>query len=333
MDALQATCIDCGKTNLTCAFVRSPKDNNYVSRARKPIAPDDSRYVILRCTDCGSIFLHPYYHQESFAVYSQERYFTGYFPDNIHVGGGPVISSNTPESPDERNARLRVSMAKARSLLQFAGLEEKSGIRVMEIGCAQGNLLEGFAACGCETYGVDVSEQAVLEASRRGLNVTCSRFEDYDCPDEFFDLIVSIETFEHMAGLDEIARKIKRTLKPGGHLVIQVPNDIECYRRWCFSRIWWMIPPMHIRYFTRRSVRDIFAMHGLKVSAIRTTGYLLDDIRLIAGWLGRKLRIVDLNQRRTVRRLYRITRWAVTPLDIALRAMGRHMDLVVLVCK
>lgn len=249
-------CIDCGGGVYT-AFIRSPKDNNTVTPSCKPVAPSNSIYVILRCKDCDSIFLHPYYFEESFAVYSSERYFAGYFPNNIHTGGGPCVSTPGRDSAGAKRYREK----RAQFFLKLADLTGKSGIRVVDIGCAQGNLVQGFADCGCEAMGVDVSEEVISAARRRGLKVYHGRYEDIPFPDSYFDLIVSCQTFEHMAGLKEICTQIRKTLKPNGVLIITVPNDIEGYRQKFFRKIWWMIPPMHIRYFTTKNLKNIFDIY------------------------------------------------------------------------
>jgi SAM-dependent methyltransferase len=50
--------------------------------------------------------------------------------------------------------------------LQIRGLKTLG--RVVELGCGSGNRLKGFADCGCEVVGVDLSPLALAEA-RRGL--------------------------------------------------------------------------------------------------------------------------------------------------------------------
>src|SRR5262245_52318606 len=80
-------CLDCASPDLFAAFYRSPKDNNTLQKIERQVFYDNNAFVILQCRGCGSTFLHPRYFAESFAVYSDPRYFTGYFPNNIHRGG------------------------------------------------------------------------------------------------------------------------------------------------------------------------------------------------------------------------------------------------------
>lgn len=321
-------CIDCGDCNICTAFIRSPKDNNITVPVNKSIDPCDYLYTILRCKDCGSIFLHPNYFEESFGVYNDERYFTGYFPNNIHSGGGPSL---TPPSlsfyTKWRNKR------KACLLLKLAGFFRQSNIRVIDIGCAKGELVQAFFDCGCDAYGVDVSGQIVLEAQKKGLNCYHGHFENSPFPNEYFDLIVSIEVFEHIALLETIINKIKQTLKPNGVFIIQVPNDIEGYRHLFFRKIWWMIPPMHIRYFTTKSVKNIFSQYGLKVSFIRTTGSFGDDIGAIISWRLKKLGIRKIQNLLIFKMLIKAMKVLFLPIDILLNVFSRHSEMIVVMRK
>jgi len=43
--------------------------------------------------------------------------------------------------------------------------------------------------------------------------------------DESFDLVVSTEVFEHVAGYEQGFREIRRVLKPGGYHIFRVPLD------------------------------------------------------------------------------------------------------------
>jgi len=316
--------MDCHASNVTTAYVRQPKDSNFVSRARGLVAPDDDRYVILRCGECGSVFLHPYYWRESFAVYFAERYHRGYFPDNIHDGGGPSLTP--PRYSKRSRQRFR---RRAMTLLRQADRHPGPRIRVLDIGCATGLLVQGFVDLGCEGYGVDVSKKAIDNACNKDLALKLGLFEHTDYPDRFFDLIVSIETFEHMASLDGILDRIRLKLKPTGNLVLQVPNDIEGYRAMSYPRIWWMVPPMHIRYFTLQSIRAIFASNGFVVQSYRTTGSLGNDLRMILKWLLKRIGHSSLAESSLFRIFCRCLTICCTPVDLTLNLIKRHTQILV----
>jgi len=48
--------------------------------------------------------------------------------------------------------------------------------------------------------------------------------------DNSFDVVVSLETLEHVSDLDNTLDEIKRVLKPGGFLILSTPNNYLLWR-------------------------------------------------------------------------------------------------------
>ena len=59
------------------------------------------------------------------------------------------------------------------------------------------------------------------------------------------------------ASLGAVLAEARRILKPGGLLAVQVPNDLDAYRAWLSrpDNRWWVIPPLHLFYFTEPTLR------------------------------------------------------------------------------
>ncbi|MFC1577301.1 class I SAM-dependent methyltransferase [Candidatus Omnitrophota bacterium] len=317
-------CIDCGNENVQTAYIRSPKDSNITLPADKSIPPADSYYVIVRCNNCESIFLHPYYFNELPLIYDEDRYYAGYFPGNIHTGGNPSLGSS-------RFFLLKryLNKRKAHFFMKLAGISQRSAIRVLDFGCSQGDLVQGFIDCGCDAVGVDISKKASLEAQKRGVHIYHGHLENVPFPDNSFDIIVSIETIEHIPYLDAVCNKIRHLLKERGMLIIKVPNDVDGYRRTFFKKIWWMIPPVHVRFFTIRNIANIFGRYGFRIVAVRTSGLFGCDIADIIRWFLEKTRI---------RKLQNSIFWWLCgkaicilflPVDFVLNALGKHSEIIV----
>jgi SAM-dependent methyltransferase len=144
-------------------------------------------------------------------------------------GAGPKIRGRLPQ-------RFFGSYADS----QFWSLVEKNlapqlGQSVLEIGCAPGRTLRGFALrFGCVPFGVDFSEHGVLR--------TRENFEHWGYPPENvvradvfdaayqatvdgkFDVVVSGGFIEHFTGLRPVIDAHLAPLRPGGLLVITIPN-------------------------------------------------------------------------------------------------------------
>lgn len=323
-------CIDCKGGNVCGAYMRSPKDNNYTVTIDDAMEPADSYYVILRCCDCGSIFLHPFYFEEASCVYSDERYFGDYFPDNIHTGGGPSL--NTPHLPYYDFYKKWQSRKAARSLLNKRNYGKKKQMRVLDIGCATGALMQGLIDLGCETYGVEISNECVLRAREKGLDVFHGYLEDSPFPEDYFDLITAIEVFEHIRELDRTCEKIYRLLKPNGMFIAQVPNDIEGYRKWVFRKIWWMIPPVHVRYFTIESAKHILAKYGLRLESVYTCGSVGGDLSALISWLLEK-RISGVRHTWPYQVIMKMFSVMFSGIDLGLNLVKRHSELVLVMRK
>jgi 2-polyprenyl-3-methyl-5-hydroxy-6-metoxy-1,4-benzoquinol methylase len=321
-------CLDCGSSSIVSAYIRSPKYNNFITPVTDWYAPSDLYYVILRCGDCGSVFLSPCYFEESASLYSDERYFNEYFPNNIHTGGGPKLETVRFEFYSRW-----INKRQAKQFLSMANLPLNMATRIVDLGCAKGDLVLGFTDCGCDACGIDISEQMVQAAQTKGINVVRGRFEDIEIPANSIDLITSIEVYEHMSDLEAVLAKVKQVLKPDGVLIIQVPNDIDGYRRYIFRKIWWMIPPMHIRYFTYQSIENIFGRHGFRISKINTYGSVGADIGRIVTWFFKQRGLGGITRKMAYRIGMKILSAMFIPIDGVLNILKRHSEMVIIMKK
>ena len=104
-------------------------------------------------------------------------------------------------------------------VLSTAGISE--GGRVLEIGCGTGQLTRQLAARGVELTAIDISPNMVELASRHldtsDVRFHANSFEDFDAPDDSFDLVVSATAF-HWIDPDVAWSKSARLLRSGGWL-------------------------------------------------------------------------------------------------------------------
>ena len=108
--------------------------------------------------------------------------------------------------------------------------------KLLEIGCAYGFLLEHLR--DLDAYGVDMSRFAIKQAKKKGLNVIQHNAEmDLPFKNNTFDLVVSYHTFEHFHNPKKVLKEVRRVLKKGSNLIIEVPIKTKA------SRILWKIAP------------------------------------------------------------------------------------------
>ena len=169
------------------------------------------------------------------------------------------------ESRSRERARLAVQ------LLRKGGLARGS---LLDAGCGPGWPLEEFARSGFQAVGVDASAVAIHEARSRGLDARLLDLEG-DPPErllslqpERFDAVVALEVLEHLADPLSVLQKLLSLVKPGGCLVVSLPNEAHCLAR--LQMLLGSLPfgghdDPHLRHFDRKLARRLFRAAGCRV--------------------------------------------------------------------
>jgi SAM-dependent methyltransferase len=105
------------------------------------------------------------------------------------------------------------------------------GHRLLDVGCGDGAFTRVLSMGFSECHGIDVQDDYLEEFKAQTIAEPKNKFtiQKMDAakmsfPNAFFDVVVSIETLEHVPNLEASAKEIVRVLKPGGQLLITVPN-------------------------------------------------------------------------------------------------------------
>ncbi len=112
---------------------------------------------------------------------------------------------------------------------------------------------------------VDMSSEAVLEATRYGHSAHCSRIEDFETASRF-DFVLLLNLIEHVASPAAVLRKLASVIRPGGLILLKTPNwrslDERIFRRrsWAGYHC-----PRHWVLFTRESLAGLAESCGFRV--------------------------------------------------------------------
>ena len=106
---------------------------------------------------------------------------------------------------------------------QYVTLEEA---RILDVGCGLGLYVKRFREFSDEVHGVDIDAAKVREASVTLPNIRQAPAECLPYSDETFDVLLSHEVLEHVSDDRAAVREAHRVLKPGGRMVVFVPNRL-----------------------------------------------------------------------------------------------------------
>ncbi len=98
----------------------------------------------------------------------------------------------------------------------------RPGDRILDAGVGMGGLLREAPAY--DRYGVDIAIEYLKLAQQHGIAVAMSKLAELPYVDDCFDGIVVCDVLEHLIDLDASVAQLARVLKPGGVLIVRVPN-------------------------------------------------------------------------------------------------------------
>jgi SAM-dependent methyltransferase len=148
--------------------------------------------------------------------------------------------------------------------------------RVLEVGCAGGELGRLLQAGGHRVTGIELVPE-MAERARRWLDrvVTADVETDgFRFPTESFDAIVFADVLEHLIDPWRVLREAVGVLADGGVVVASIPNlqNIDVLRRLLRGR--WEYRERgitdfgHLRFFTLHTIRCLFAQASLTMEHV-----------------------------------------------------------------
>ncbi len=206
-------------------------------------------YEILRCrvcglgrTGCGAEF-------DPAALYGE-----GYFQGARRDGYLDYAASEA------------VLRAEFRRTVRHLRHHRPAGGRLLEVGCAYGFFpLEAQPHFTCT--GFELSEAAIAECRKRGLNVFGSLSDVAVRRRGPFDVAVLLDCIEHLADPVGTLLEIGRNLSTDGLVLITTGNWDSLYAR-ATGRYWrLMTPPQHLFYFSRTTLNALLGRAGLRAVA------------------------------------------------------------------
>ena len=134
-------------------------------------------------------------------------------------------------------------------------LNRKPGT-LLDIGAGTGEFLKLAKQYGWEISGVEVSEKARAFSKQKGIDLQTSidRYKGQQ-----FDVITLWHVLEHLPDLENTITKIEALLRPGGSLVVAVPN-FNAYDAKFYKQFWAAYDvPRHLWHFSKATMKVLFS--------------------------------------------------------------------------
>lgn len=171
---------------------------------------------------------------------------------------------------------------------------------VLDVGAGDGRLLARLAGKADRAIGLETNPYGLANAREKGLTLHSEDVEGHAARNpQSYDLVTAMQVLEHVGAVREFVAACVAALKPGGRLVIAVPDNdgfVGLQRDLPLN-----LPPHHVGRWRRESLRALARHFDLELLAIDHEP-LGEDI---LGWYRSVMEDRYLPQGRMVRGLYR----------------------------
>lgn len=240
-------CIACQQPLLTPVTLRSP-DRLY------GLSPDV--YDIAVCERCGTGTTLPTLPDAELARFYPSRYSAHQAPRNS------LLSRALDVFMQVRHRRTL-----ARHPYNLMG----PPARALDVGCGRGDLGSALVRQGWQVDGVEPSADACVIARSRGVQAHAGTLPTVELEHDCYSTVIFSHSLEHLADPGDAIRRSVELLRPGGLLVISVP-DFGNWQRRLFGGAWFGLDvPRHRAHFTVGALSAMVSESGLEVVESTTT--------------------------------------------------------------
>ncbi|MCH8161251.1 MAG: class I SAM-dependent methyltransferase [Chloroflexi bacterium] len=230
-------------------------------------------------------------------------------------------------------------------------LDLKPDSRLLDVGCGTGRHILELSRYEGTFVGLDMSEEDLKKmryllalAAQEGrlvANVHMAQGDGMSLPfeDNEFDQVICTETLEHVDDDEAMLRDLIRVLRPGGVLVVSVPDEYSERLLWRLSPRYRTAPGGHVRIYRRKRIIGLLTENGAEPYSVQYR-HSLESVRWLVhsvidkewGEPGRITRGIRWLLDTPSHRNWRALAWAdaafsrVLPKSIVL--YGRKMELV-----
>jgi SAM-dependent methyltransferase len=216
----------------------------------------------LRCTGCRFMFVNPRLNDIGSAEFYNSPFYNALVESEYH----------RVQNDDELYYSSSVESSELMEMIVgTVGRIVEKDARILDVGCGGGALLRLLRdRLGLTNLlGIDLNGKAARFAREvRGVNVIHGDAK-HDLQGQKFDLVLSIESIEHMNDFDDYMQMLLASLVPGGQVLITTPRNS---RLACFlfgHAADGYMAPNHINFFNDKNLKRYLERFGLRVTELQ----------------------------------------------------------------
>jgi SAM-dependent methyltransferase len=212
---------------------------------------------IVRCRGCGLVFVNPQPTLEALR--------------NYHAAGELLSrdgwSSYFQHSPEQIRELWEERFSDVRKWTQGPG------VNLLDVGAGYGDFLHIVSQAGWQVSGFEFSPAAAkLSREKYGVSLSVGDLFEMSFSNQSFDVITMWHVLEHLADPIAVLRRLFTLLRPGGLLVLEVPN-LNCLVRKSYRVP--MTVNLHLFHFSPDTLSSLVSAAGFQVLRTRAgnTGF------------------------------------------------------------
>jgi 2-polyprenyl-3-methyl-5-hydroxy-6-metoxy-1,4-benzoquinol methylase len=199
-------------------------------------------WQIAECLGCGVLRTLPVMREDELAKFYPDEYWGGV--------------------PTER--WIAASQADKTAFVRACQL---TGGSILDVGCGAGFFLRALKEGSWQKFGVEIGEEAARAAKRLLMNgqIFHGTLSEAAFADHSFDVVTFWSSLEHTNEPRQTLIEARRIIKPGGTVIVQVPNAAS-YQAELFKSGWFALDaPRHRYHFTPESLQRVLQEAGFGI--------------------------------------------------------------------
>ncbi len=180
----------------------------------------------------------------------------------------------------------RLMYKKMKIVLEYV----KGGESLIDIGCGTGEFILQLKERFDRLVGIDASLHAIeFTAGRVGKDksilLECGELNSFHFPTDYFNVCLCLDVLEHVRNLYPLVKEIYRILRPGGEIIVTVPNWFDIITTRILRR-----RSFHVHTMTPWNWMGLLKRAGFKIRFYRAVDFPL----LKSDFLARKIPILGM---------------------------------------